>query len=127
SGDNRDLQGTARAWSTAEPSAALRAIKDGGIANPLILVDEIEKAGASRHNGRIVDTLLSLLEAETARAWYDECLCVAADLTAINWIVTANTLAGIPEPLRNRLTIVQVGHPGAADFNAILGGIRQEI
>jgi hypothetical protein len=60
--DSRDLAGTARGWGTAQPSAAVRLLAESGTANPIIVVDEIEKAGGSAHNGRIHHTLLQLFE-----------------------------------------------------------------
>ena len=127
SSDNRDLEGTARGWSSAEPSAVLRAIRDDQCANPVILVDEVEKAGESRHNGRIIDTLLTMLEPESSQAWYDECLCMAADLTAVNWILTANKLQGLTEPLLNRVTIVRVPEPPVELLPRILESLKAEI
>ncbi|WP_420402436.1 AAA family ATPase [Nisaea sp.] len=125
--DNRDLAGTSKGWSTGEPSSVLRAIRDGNCANPVILVDEVEKAGLSRHNGRIVDTLLAMLEPETARGWYDEYLCTAADLSAVNWILSANCLAGLPEPLLNRVTIVRVKSPNAEQLSVIFDSLKSDI
>ncbi len=125
--DNRDLSGTSKGYATGEASAVLRAIRDGGAANPVILVDEVEKAGLSRHNGRIVDTLLAMLEPETARSWYDEYLCTASDLSAVNWILSANSLAGLPDPLLNRMTVVRVTSPSSEQLPAILENLKTEI
>lgn len=127
SADNRDLQGTARGWSTAEPSAVLRAIRDADHANPIVFVDEVEKAGGSNRNGRVQDTLLAMLEPESARQWYDECLMVPADLAAINWILAANSLDGIPEPLLSRMAVIEIGGPGREDFQPILQGLLRDI
>ena len=127
SSDNRDLEGTARGWASAEPSAVLRAMREGSCANPVLLVDEVEKAGQSRHNGRIIDTLLTMLEPESAVAWYDQCLCTTADLTAVNWILTANDLSGLPEPLLNRLRIINVPMPPVELLPQILDSLTEEI
>lgn len=127
SADNRDLAGSASVYSDAEPSAVLRAMRDTGCANPLFLVDEVEKASRSRRNGRVIDTLLSMLEPETSRQWFDECLCVPADLTAVNWILTANDIDGLPEPLMSRLTIVRVPIPAGEHLPSILDNLKREI
>jgi ATP-dependent Lon protease len=127
SSDNRDLAGTSKGYSTGEASAVLRAIRDGAAANPVILVDEVEKAGISRHNGHIVDVLLAMLEPETAKSWHDEYLCMAADLSAVNWILSANSLAGLPEPLLNRVTVVRVTAPRPEQLPAILDSLKTEI
>jgi hypothetical protein len=125
--DNRHLQGTARGWSGAQPCGALRAVQRHGCGNPGIVVDEVDKAGGSDRNGRLHDTLLSLLEPVSARAYYDDCLCVELDLSSVCWVLTANTTAGLPAPLRSRLTIVDVPAPDGSAFDAILADLLGEV
>src|SRR3546814_11893923 len=79
SSDNRMLQGTARGWSTAEPSFPLLAIMRSEIANPLLIVDEIDKAVATSHNGSVANTLLGMLAPETAPRWPDHGLVTASE------------------------------------------------
>jgi hypothetical protein len=64
--DNRLLEGTARGWRDAQPSWPLLVMQQSNSANPLLLVDEIDKAIASR-NGDVKATLLAMLEAENVR------------------------------------------------------------
>jgi hypothetical protein len=90
SSDNRALAGTGRGWSSATPCLPLTPILQHRIANPLILVDEVDKSGGSDRNGRLVETLLSMVDPTTARAWPDECLQVTADLLRVTWVLTAN-------------------------------------
>jgi len=125
--DNRDFQGTARGYSTTEPSAILRTMVQNQSANPLIFIDEIEKAGGSERNGRIKETLLAMLEPESASHWYDESLCASCDLTQVNWILAANSLEGIPAPLLSRLTIINVGQPSGSAFEPVFQGILEDI
>ena len=120
--DNRTLAGTARGWSSAQPAFPLLVIRRCGAANPVILVDEVDKARASR-NGDLHATLLGLLEPETARAWHDECLLAPCDLSQVSWILTANSIAPLPAPLRSRLRIVEVGSPEPEHFEAVLSGV----
>ncbi|WP_259781041.1 AAA family ATPase [Aestuariispira ectoiniformans] len=125
--DNRMLAGTARGWSSAQPSLPLITISRCGTANPVIVVDEIDKAVSGGHNGDLRATLLSLLEPETARSWFDECLLASCDLSQVSWLLTANSLDGIPAPLLSRLRIVKVGHPEAEHFEALIQGIQQDL
>jgi len=125
--DNRDFQGTARGFSTTEPSAVLRTMVQNQSANPLIFIDEIEKAGGSERNGRIKETLLAMLEPESASHWYDESLCASCNLTQVNWILAANSLEGIPAPLLSRLTIINVGHPSGSAFEPVFQAILEDI
>lgn len=94
--DDRTLSGTARGWSNAQPAWPLVVIASTCSPNPLLVLDELDKAGGSSSNGRPHHALLSLLEPASARAWYDQCLMTACDLSQVNWIACANTLDPIP-------------------------------
>lgn len=65
--DSRELLGTAKGWSPALPAGPSRLIHESGQANPLYVLDEIDKIGSSNHNGRLTDALLTLLESETTK------------------------------------------------------------
>lgn len=72
--DSEGLDGTARTWSNTTvgwPVAVAAATRS---ANPVLLVDEVCKAGGSDRNGRATSVLLGLLEPNTAKAWHDICL-----------------------------------------------------
>lgn len=118
--DNRDLAGTARGWGTGHPSRVIALIKQHRIANPVILLDEIDKTGGSDHNGRITDTLLTLLEPASSARFYDDFLWGHADLSRVSWIATANSVATLPEALLGRLEVKRVGHPSPKDYPAII-------
>jgi len=124
--DNRSFQGTARGWSSAQPAYPLHVIRDSGTANPVIVLDEIDKASGS-HNGDVRHTLLGLLEGHTAAHWYDECLMGRCDLSGVSWILTANRIDHLPAPLLSRLTIVQVTAPGAQHFEKLYYGLLRDI
>jgi hypothetical protein len=127
SADNRALQGTARGWSSAQPALPILIMMNSNSANPVILVDEIDKTAPDGRNGDIRATLLSMLEIETARNWYDEALLAKCDLSQISWILTANSLSHVPGPLLFRLAVIEVGEPTQADFDTILEGVLRDI
>lgn len=127
SADNRLLQGTARGWGSANPSFPLHVIRQHRQANPMLFVDEVDKAGGSDGNGRIRQTLLGMLEPLSARAWTDECLMVPCDLSAINWLLAANDAAPLRGPLLTRLRVVAVPLPGPEHTEAILAGLRRDL
>jgi hypothetical protein len=127
SSDNRMMQGTARGWKGTQPCWPLLVMQHTGCANPILLVDEIDKAGASRSGGDVKNTLLAWLEPETARAWHDECLLAPADLSQVSWLLTANDLNSIPPALVSRLQIVHVGLPGTEAFDGILESILRDL
>ena len=118
SSDNRMLEGTARGWHSAQPCLPLVTMHVHQTANPVIVVDEIEKAQTT-HNGGIHATLLSFLEPESSRAYFDACLLGRANLGEVSWFATANSLDGIPEPLLSRLSVYEVGGPRPEDFDTI--------
>jgi hypothetical protein len=64
------------------------------------------------HNGNLLDSLLGLLEARSAKRWHDPYVEAAVDLSHVVWIGTANTLNGVSGPLRDRCRIVQFPEPG---------------
>jgi hypothetical protein len=107
SSDDRMLRGTARGWRGAQPAFPLLVMLRTGGANPLIVVDEVDKAGGSERNGDIRQTLLPMLEVETARAWFDEALLAPTDLSGVSWLLTANDLAPLSAPLLSRVAVVQ--------------------
>lgn len=123
SSDNRLLMGTARGWESAQPALPLMTMRSTGTANPVIVVDEIDKTRADGRNGDIRDTLLAFLEDETARAWFDECLLAECDLSQVSWMLTANTVDRLPSPLRSRLLVVRVDRPQPIHFEAILRSV----
>ncbi len=122
SSDNRTLAGTARGWSTAAPSYPMQLIEQHRVGNPLIMIDEVDKVAIEARNGRMTDTLLTLTESSTSKAWPDECLGVPCDLSRINWVMTANRLDLVEPLLRGRCRVVEVGRPRPKDFDILLRG-----
>ncbi len=126
--DNRCLQGTARGWSGATPAWPVSEVARLGVPNPLLFLDEVEKAGGQREsNGRVHDTLLAMIEPESAASWFDECLRTPADLRHIVWIMAANDTRGIPAPLLSRLSVHAVTPPQASAFDRIAAGLRDGV
>ncbi|WP_127753900.1 AAA family ATPase [Devosia sp. 1566] len=103
--------GTPFAYGTAGISKSLQLIARGGVANPVVGIDELEKAATGRTNGNFLDALLSFTEPGTAAAYEDPALQVPVNLSAVSYFCTANSLEGIPEPLLDRLTVIRVPDP----------------
>jgi SpoVK/Ycf46/Vps4 family AAA+-type ATPase len=122
--DNRCLQGTARGWSATTPAWPIAEMARLATPNPVFFLDEIEKAGGQRDtNGRAHDTLLAMIEPESAANWFDECLRTAADLRHAIWIMAANETRGISAPLLSRLSVHQVEPPPASAFSGTFTGL----
>ncbi len=97
------LTGSDLGWGGGAPGLIFNQLVYGAVANPLIVLDELDKVSVeARYSPE--KALYALLEPETAKAFRDEaCRDVRLDASAINWIVTANEGERISEPLRNRL------------------------
>lgn len=122
--DNRCLQGTARGWSAATPAWPIAEMARLSAPNPLLFLDEVDKAGGQReNNGRAHDTLLAMIEPESAASWFDECLRTTADLRNVLWIMAANETRGIPAPLLSRVSVHQIEPPPASAFPTVLAGL----
>jgi len=106
------LVGTERGWSTAQPGRPLETILSRRIGNPLVIVDEICKAkvgtSASGAHHSFADSLLSMVEPATARSWECVFFRLRFDVSHISWVMTANTIDQVPEPLRTRCRVIHV-------------------
>ncbi len=118
--DGATFGGTDRRWYSAEPCHPFLAASRARVANPLILVDEVDKAASRSDYGRLWDSLLAFLEPETVRAYPDPCLQVDLDLSQLSLIATANSLTPLPAPLLDRLRIVEVPEPRASDLASLV-------
>jgi hypothetical protein len=125
--DNMMLKGSSRAWSTGGHGFIIDVMLTHKTANPLICLDEIDKVGTGRHNGRVWETLLAMLEPSTADRITDEYLMAPINYSAINFIATANDVSEIPVPLLSRFSIIHVGKPNSRDFPRIMDNILDDI
>jgi len=79
--DARVLEGTSRGWNNAQPCWPAFVINQTKTANPVLVLEEIDKAGGSDQGGRPHAVLLTMLEAQTAAIYWDKCLLAAVDLS----------------------------------------------
>lgn len=106
------LMGTSAQWATSRESVPLQLIKRASMASVGVVWDEVEKAGTRTENGNALDALLPLLEIDQARRFRDLALEVECDLSAVSHFATANSLDGVPAPLRDRMRILLMPTPG---------------
>jgi len=119
--------GSPKGWGNTVPSAPARAVNQTRMANPVVMVDEIEKAGTSSRNGRLWDALLPFLERETSSRYRDVSLDCELDLSWIFHIATANSVEGLPDPLKDRYRIIRVPAPTLKDLPQLAAGVLKEI
>lgn len=105
------LMGTSAQWSSARESAPLQLIKRAGFASVGVIWDEIEKATSDRRNGAPADALLPMLEVDQAKRYRDLALEVEVDLSMVSHFATANSLEGVPDPVRDRMRVLTMPVP----------------
>ena len=117
------IAGGAWGWRNAQPGIAVRTIMESGFANPMILLDETEKAGRGNH-GSPLNALLPLLQAETARTYRCPYLEAEVDLSRVTWILLGNGLDRIPAPLLDRVQILRARGPEGPEVRQLSGSDR---
>jgi ATP-dependent Lon protease len=126
SADNA-FSGTPRRWSTGEPCIPLEAVRRYKIANPLVMVDEIDKGSNSRHNGSAENSLMPFLEPETAAAYPDPYVERDIDVSAVGFMLTCNEETSLSGPLRDRLLVVRIPEPVIEHLPALARSIVADI
>jgi ATP-dependent Lon protease len=104
------LSGASSQWKGARPGKVFETLVDGQYANPVLVVDEIDKAGGE-HAYDPLGALYSLLEHDTAGSFTDEFAEVPIDASQVIWVATANDGRNIPEPILNRMNVYEVQAP----------------
>lgn len=121
------LGGTSRGWASARFCLPFAEMLRALIANPLIVCDEIEKTGTSRHNGNPIDVLLQMTGEETSARYRDPYLECAIDASRVNWVFTANSLDGLPRPFLDRCLVLRVDEPGPEHLRVLATSILAEV
>jgi ATP-dependent Lon protease len=120
------LSGASAQWKNAKPGKVFDALVNGDYANPLIVIDEIDKAGGDAQYDPL-GSLYTLLEHDTAREFVDEFAEVPIDASDVVWIATANEARSIPEPILNRVNVYEIDAPDAEGSMRIARGIYREL
>jgi len=120
------LSGSSSQWKNAKPGKVFDTFLNGQYANPVMMVDEIDKAGGDGQYDPL-GALYSLLEQDTAKAFIDEFVELPIDATGVFWIATANDASRIPEPILNRMNVYEIEAPDLEGATKIAQAIYAEI
>ena len=112
------LSGASSQWKGARPGKVFETLVDGAYANPVMVVDEIDKA-RGEHAYDPLGALYGLLEHDTAHEFTDEFAEVSIDASQVIWVATANDARAIPEPILNRMNVFEVQMPDPEAARAI--------
>jgi len=116
--DGFQLTGSHTSWTGSRPGSLFTLLAEGQYATPVVVIDEVDKIRDSQYS--VLPVLLDLFEPQTARCFKDEFFEMQFDASRIIFVLTANSLEGVPAPLLSRLEVFDVPRPEPAQRMRII-------
>jgi ATP-dependent Lon protease len=120
------LTGASAQWHNARPGKIAQTLIEGEYANPVLVLDEVDKSGGD-HRYDPMGALYTLLERDTALDFKDEYIDIDMDASHILWVATANDETAIPDPILNRMNVYEIARPDAEGSRRIALSVYREI
>lgn len=120
------IGGSSYKWAEGSEGLVLNALRTGQYANPIVLLDEIDKVGKNMQHDPL-GPLYSLLEHVSSKAFVDEAVGVSIDASNVVWVATANNIDDIPKPILSRFMVVQVDKATGGDARKVVKSVWSSI
>lgn len=121
-----ELSGSNLSWGEGSPGFIAESLAKSSIANPVFVIDEIDKtSGSGRYNP--LNVFYSLLESHTAKRFKDEALAIEIDASHIIWILTANDHLDINTPILSRMKRFIISQPKPAQMLGVIKSILKNL
>ena len=114
-------------YKNANPSPIMELLARHLIANPLIVLDEIDKIGSSKNHGNVQDSALHFMDPTSNNSLFDDFFKSEVNMSKVMWICTANNINDITSPLLDRLDVLKVYSPNSNHAEIITENILGEI
>lgn len=116
--------GSAATWQGAKPGKVFETLLHGETSNPVVTIDEIDKASHGQYDP--LGAFYALLERDTAAEFVDEYVDLPVDASRILWIATANATHSVPEPILSRMRVIEVRAPSRDEARVIAAAMYRE-
>lgn len=118
------IQGTSKQWATARYSVFTQLLVDNRSADGILILDELDKAGATGgHNGSLREAIVAVGEQSARRRFFDLGIDGIVDISGVSLIATANDVASLRGPLLDRFTVIEIPGPRRRDLPVVARGV----